>query len=446
MKQDIRAIPSDNQTEQAVIGCCLISKQALIKSIRSLSLDSFYFDNNKIVFNCISNLVKTGKNVDIVTVMSELGDKLSEIGGVMFLTDATGSVPSTGNIDSYIDTLEKLRIRRGAISVGHEIAEMGFKGEDDLPIKIRNKSILATEQLQTDATFEDTLSKLYSQREEFRRNLDSGTKILGVSTGIDKLDKATLGIRKGKFYVIGGQTSAGKTQLTLNILNSMLKTGSRVLFMSIEMDNVDVLSRMAAIESGEDINSVLLGYNSYNDMELSEVQKLRIQVAEKTVCAYNIKINQNSNWSFLSSRISEIEALGNFDTLVIDFIQNIEDSEDEYKKLNTISNRLQSFAKNTGCSVIATSQISRDAQTSKRVDTSVFKGSGGIAEKADVAIVLHYDKSLSEDEINRMKATKEPLPICVTLVKNRGGNTGTIDMRFDTHTGRFLAGTFDDLT
>lgn len=154
----------------------------------------------------------------------------------------------------------------------------------------------------------------------------------------------------------------------------------------------------------------------------------------------------NSSWYALKSKLAEISLMKNIDVVVIDFIQNLQSKEDEYTKLTNISVELQNFCIRTQCTVIATSQIPKDAQINKYDDVIALKGSGSIAEKADVVMLIGYDnKNYKKEDFDRMKSKEEALPVILNIAKNRNGRTGAIDLKFKTWTGKFTAGEFDDL-
>lgn len=75
-------------------------------------------------------------------------------------------------------------------------------------------------------------------------------KFLGLSTGYKILDKKMGGLEQGSVVLIGGETSNGKSMLSLNIaLNVASSKGgfSNVLYLSLEMTRKQVWKRVASI-------------------------------------------------------------------------------------------------------------------------------------------------------------------------------------------------------
>lgn len=437
--------PRDIQVEKAALGCCLISRRALVKAIRLLSPDCFYDITNRRVFGSMVKLFKENKEVDLVTIKSEASD-CRDVAIVEF-TEMTSLVPNTDNIDSYIELLLEKRDQRKAIQLGSELMDLGYRGAENIADKIKEKAISFSNGSNEDVDMETAIASIDEKVGQFKDQMASGKYIMGSSTGIPKLDEVLNGIQPGLFYVIAGYTSSGKSQLTLNIVNSLLKEGQRVLLLSLEMSPRQVATRMISIDSGERIDHVEVMYNRYTKENLSDNQIKNITQSRDRLRRAKISISMDSNWTRIKARLAEIAIMKNFDVVVIDFIQNVQAKEEEYTKLTNAAVEIQSFCVQNGVTVIATSQIPKDAQINKYDDVISLKGSGALAEKADCVMLITYDtKNFSKDDFDAMKSRGEPLPTLLNIQKNRGGRTGGISLGFHTNTGRFLPDlSFDDL-
>lgn len=429
-----RPLPADLEIERAALGCCLISKKAAIKALKVLEVDCFNDSKNQEVFSIIDTVSKEGKQPDILTI-SSLGKTVD----IHYLTTLTSSVPSTENIDTYITILLEKRDQRKAIQLGYEVMEMGYKGEDNINEKIKEKAVAFTHKSESDVGMEEAIESIDKKVVQFQEQMASGKYIMGTSTGIPKLDEVLNGIQQGLFYIIAGYTSSGKSQLTLNFVNSLLKDGKRVLLLSLEMSPRQVATRMIAIDSGERIDHVEVMYNRYTQECLSDHQISNIAKSRSFLKEAKISISMESNWSSINSRLAEISILKNFDVVVIDFIQNVQAREDEYTKLTNAAVAIQSFCVQNEITVIATSQIPKDAQINKYDDVIALKGSGALSEKADCVMLITYDtKNFNKEAFDGMKARGEPLPTILNIQKNRGGRTGGIPLAFQTNTGKFF--------
>ena len=115
------------EAEQAVLGSCLIDKEAVFLSMETLKVDDFYRGDNKIIFEAITNLFNTEQQIDIITVKEELTSmkKYENVGGLEYLSYLTDSVPLISNVEKYIKIIKEYSIRRNLIQISNEIIDNG---------------------------------------------------------------------------------------------------------------------------------------------------------------------------------------------------------------------------------------------------------------------------------------------------------------------------------
>ena len=80
-----------------------------------------------------------GKAVDLVTVTEELAatKSLEEIGGVSYLSELAGSVPTAANIEYYARIVEEKSLLRRLIRTATDIAQEGYSREDEVEDLLR---------------------------------------------------------------------------------------------------------------------------------------------------------------------------------------------------------------------------------------------------------------------------------------------------------------------
>ena len=131
----MKIIPSDTEAEQSVLGACLIDENSITKAEEILVKEDFYREDNKIIFECISNMYARNMPVDIITIKSELEQtgKLDAVGGINYIAKLPEKVPTTANVEKYIDIIKEKAIRRNLIQMTNEIAEKCYD-----PLRIGN--------------------------------------------------------------------------------------------------------------------------------------------------------------------------------------------------------------------------------------------------------------------------------------------------------------------
>lgn len=148
-----RIPPQNIEAEQAVIGAIFLEPQALTLAAELVMPDDFYRASHQKIFDCMLNLSDRGEPVDLVTVTSELANLklLEEVGGVSYLSDIAGSVPTAANIEYYAKIVEEKSILRRLIRTATNIAQEGYTREDEVAglLNEAEKQILEVSQRKT---------------------------------------------------------------------------------------------------------------------------------------------------------------------------------------------------------------------------------------------------------------------------------------------------------
>lgn len=126
--------PHDIEAEQAVIGSMLTDKDAVVDSIEVLKPDDFYRQDNKTIYEAITNLYNRAEPIDIITVKAELISlgKFEAVGGLEYLAVLPDKVPTTANVEKYIRIVEEKSILRKLIRTSNELIDLGYAETEDL--------------------------------------------------------------------------------------------------------------------------------------------------------------------------------------------------------------------------------------------------------------------------------------------------------------------------
>ena len=105
-----RSIPNNQEAEQSLLSSMFLSKYALDKAIDLLSVDDFYYDNNRVIFNALVNLNSKNSPIDMTSIITELKntDKLNEAGGIPYITEVLNSEAVATNAEYYIKKVNQI--------------------------------------------------------------------------------------------------------------------------------------------------------------------------------------------------------------------------------------------------------------------------------------------------------------------------------------------------
>ena len=271
--------------------------------------------------------------------------------------------------------------------------------------------------------------------DEFTFDQENGIKDKFVSTGYSDLDSMLNGgLYSKQLAILGARPSIGKTTLGQNIILNATKSGNKCLFISLEVDKRNVtlkfLSNVASIPAWKISRNMI-----------SDSDRASLELAKERLKDMMIYTNDSSNMRArdIENVIKNQLELNPVDLVVVDYVQYIRN--DNVKGMNEAwsikenTTALKSMAKQYDVAMLALAQINRKAVEGANQEPTIndFKGSGGIEEDADVAMIIHRDR-LQEDEKQKgyfSNSTK------IIVAKNRHGQTGEVMLNFDGEFGRF---------
>jgi len=86
-----------------------------------------------------------------------------------------------------------------------------------------------------------------------KKMLDASTKdgVSGIETGYKRFDVLTSGMQPTNFIIIAARPAMGKTQYALGMMkHASIRNNYKGLFISCEMDEVQVMKRIISVDSG----------------------------------------------------------------------------------------------------------------------------------------------------------------------------------------------------
>ena len=176
-----RLPPSNLDAERAVLGACLLDREALVDVTEFLSPDDFYDLNYRDVFNVIMDMVKSSRPVDMLTLSAELQNRglLEKLGGQAFLAAVIDSVPTAANAAYHARIVRDKAIHRRLISAGNAIVRMGFDESKDLSelLEDAERFVFEVSRQRNEANFKslrDVMPSTFNKIEEAFNREDTG--------------------------------------------------------------------------------------------------------------------------------------------------------------------------------------------------------------------------------------------------------------------------------
>ena len=436
-----RVLPNNLEAEESVLGACFLSKYALQKAAESLTSESFYSDRNSKIFTTMIELIEEKTPIDITTVTSYLKKKneLTEVGGVEYLTEVLNYVPTTSNIDYYIQTVEESAILRNLIKTAEDIAQEGYSTDESINEILDNseKRILGIVKNRKASEFRTIKDILAKTKDDLEKLSERKGEITGLATGWYDFDRLTTGLHPNEFIIIAARPAMGKTAFALNLAThvAMEQDKAVALFnleMSAEQLAMRILSSLGQIE----------GFKLRTGNLLNQDWK-RVNEAVSQLANTNLVMDDTPGITIGEIR-AKCRRLASSEKglalVVIDYLQLISGGKNygsnRQQEVSDISRSLKTLAMELGVPVIALSQLSRgvEAREDKRPLMSDLRESGSIEQDADIVAFLYRD-----DYYNKEKQTEDNTSISELIIgKHRNGPTATIELLFKKNTSTFL--------
>lgn len=426
--------PQNIEAEQSVLGAMLIDKDAIGKVTEILTADDFYRESHKIIFNAMLDIYNKNESVDLITVIDALrrSNKLSDIGGVAYVTSIADMVLTAANVKYHADIVAEKSVLRQLIRAATDIAVMGYESSDDVGTLVdkAEQMILNISNRKKSFVFTPINEVLMESVQQIEKLASNKGELTGIPTGFSDLDKLTNGLHRSDFIILAARPSMGKTAFALNVVqNVAIRAQKSVAFFSLEMSKEQLVNRMLCAEANIDAQRMRTG-------EMRDEDWNNIWQACNILSKAKIYIDDTAGISVMDmrSRARRLKAEHGLDLVVIDYLQLMQGSKnnDRQQEVSDISRSLKALARELGVPVIALSQLSRSVESRqiKRPMLSDLRESGSLEQDADIVAFLYREDYYNPETEN--KHTE------LIIAKHRNGPVDTVNLFFHKQFTKFV--------
>jgi replicative DNA helicase len=432
--------PQHLESEQAVLGSMMMSKDAIAVVIGKLRPEHFYKPAHEHIYKSIVDLYKSNQPIDLLTVSNAMqkAGTLESSGGRVYLADILDTVPTAANAEKYAEIVFEKALLRMLIDTGSHIIKNAF---DDTQ-EVNDVMDMAQKRI-TDITKEGVSDDFVHLKEvlntvfdNIQSAYDSEDKILGISSGIPDLDAITSGFQPGDLIILAARPSMGKTTLAMNFAaHAAINKKVAVAVFSCEMPKEQLAMRLLCSEAR--LDSGRLRTSNLLDHEYRDLNQAFGKLAESP-----IYIDDTPGISPLQMRakVRRLQLEADIKLIVIDYMQLMRGSskknESRFHEVSEIVREGKAFAKESKIPIIALSQLSRDIEKrqDKRPMLSDLRETGEMEQTADLVMFIHREEGYAE--------TKQSISaVQLVIAKQRNGPTGDIPLIFKRDISKFVQGT-----
>ena len=421
-----RVLPHSIEAEQSVIGCMMISRDAITVAADILEEDDFYSRQYALVYRAIVELNDAGKSVDVVTLQNKLKEKDAppEVSSLEFVRDLMLAVPTAAHIKDYAEIVSEKAILRRMIKVNEEIAGICYVGKESLEEILENaeKGIFNIVQRRNTGDYVPIRQVVLNAMERIERASKTKGNVTGVATGFLDLDYRTAGMQPADLILIAARPSMGKTALVLNIAQYVaFKSDLPLAIFSLEMSREQLVNRLFSLESRVDSQHIRTG--NLSDREWEDLID-----GAGVVGRSKLIIDDTPGISIpeLRSKCRKFKMEQDIQMIIIDYLQLMSGNgrtDSRQQEVSEISRSLKALARELNVPVIALSQLSRavEQRPDHRPMLSDLRESGAIEQDADVVMFIYRDDYYNKDSDKKGIAE-------IIIAKQRNGPIGTVNL------------------
>lgn len=411
--------PYNLDAERAVLGSCLLDREAIVTVCGRLATDDFMVDAHKHIFRSISDLWERRIPADLILVIDDLRSKglIEIVGWEDYVSSLIVETPTAVHANYYADVVRDDSEKRRFLAAANTIATAGYTHA--LPAdELRSIAEAAVRNaprgiVQRAKSARELADEWFAIDEDARAGA-------GIRVGIRHLDSKTGGFQPGQLVVIAARTAIGKTSLALQMMHNLAKQRHNVMMYSLEMLSSDLTERMVGINTG--LNMAEYRTNAdYRNVHRGTATDALARLAEMP---YRILEHYHGKAESLITGIHEQHALEQCQCVIVDHLQLLKiasRTQNRALEVGDITRSLKTLALELGIVVILLSQLNREVDHRSGEHAypklSDLKDSGSIEQDADVVLFLHRNDDLAAET-------------WFGVAKNRQGPIGTFNMHF----------------
>ena len=431
----VKLPPHSVLNEETVLGACMVSREAIEEVSTVISARDFFRETNGWIYTAIRDLHEAGEEVTWLAVADSLEHlgRLAAIGGMGKLSQMTQDVLTTVGIGYFARRVAQDAVWRELIYEGTRIVQVAYEGGTEPDERISEASGRIEKLRRKLAVSPFTpLSKLI---DPYLDGETDGAERPIVFTGFAPLDSILGGLKRGDLTLIAARPSVGKTALALDIArNAATGQGAHVALFTLEMGGEAITARLLSSLSG--VSTTRLHATDLTD---NEQRRILLALAELRDAAISVDDSPVLSITDLHQRVQNLSRERPIDLIIVDYLGLVEGTrtgDGRVQEVSQVSRSLKSLARETGCAVLALSQLSRSVEQRKPPipQLSDLRDSGALEQDADVVVFLYREDYHAKGDAWRAEQTDaRALPkglASLIVAKHRNGPTGTCDLSF----------------
>ena len=422
---DIKMAPFSNESESAIIGSIFREPDRIHEAMSLIDPEDLFSRDIRIIYNAMIKLKHKDQPIDMITLADELKNqkKFDDVGGVYKLSTLE-DYPTATAIAFHCRKVRALAIKRKFIDKMQGIMNTAFEVNDDASTLL-DEAHSSVFQLMGEVDSNSKTVDVYSPEDMAQRGYKNAKARFedpegesGYQTGFPLLDRYMKRLRDVK--CIAASTGVGKTGLSLNIALNLAIEEVPVLYVNLEMNIDEIITRVLAILSGVEIDKIDTGDYGNTPEEFKLVARFAEKLEYSTLYMTD---NTPKNINHITSLIHKYHAKHGIKVVVVDYIGHIRNDKLAFKEnakrisLGRYNQMLKHICTTLGIKLIVVAQMNRDGE--KEPELSNIGECWQLAQDADTFMILHYEWIKNTDKGDDVPDKYKQY--ILSLRKNRNG-------------------------
>jgi replicative DNA helicase len=425
-----RAPPFSEEHERAALGSVLLvgSKWDVLKVDWNLKADAFYIPAHRVTWEAMESLAAAGRPVDVIAVVDQMkrDGTLEKAGGPMFLDGLMELTPTAEHVEFHAEQVA------GYWSAAAKGVELLCEVMEERKSTVSNVEYM------------DRALARWDQQAEYRKNKQT-PPLLGLSTGLPRIDELLNGLKKG-VIVLAARQSTGKTALEGQISTHVVNMGHPVLRITQDSDIQELWDRDICRTAGVSLAKMERGWMFGNQrqqvVDSKELMKDWPMRCEDEVWKIRDVCSLIRADVAKRRKVNPLTGLPEPYLVTIDYLQLLRTGipsvdNDRNSRMEECMTHLKRLYKELGIPIMVLSQIARDKDRltgrggcnwlDNRPIMEDIKDCSSIEQGAHVIGLMSKVEDLADEEGRTGKVTL----VALDWAKHKNGQTGPIFTRFD---------------
>ena len=422
---DIKMAPFSNESESAIIGSIFREPDRIHEAMSLIDPEDLFSRDMRIIYSAMIKLKRKDQPIDLITLADELKNqkKFDDVGGVYKLSTLE-DYPTATAIAFHCRKVRALAIKRKFIDKMQGIMNTAFEVNDDASTLL-DEAHSSVFQLMGEVDSNSKTVDVYSPEDMAQRGYKNAKARFedpegesGYQTGFPLLDRYMKRLRD--VNCIAASTGVGKTGLSLNIALNLAVEEVPVLYINLEMNIDEIITRVLAILSGVEIDKIDTGDYGNTPEEFKLVARFAEKLEYSTLYMTD---NTPKNINHITSLIHKYHAKHGIKVVVVDYIGHIRNDKLAFKEnakrisLGRYNQMLKHICTTLGIKLIVVAQMNRDGE--KEPELSNIGECWQLAQDADTFMILHYEWIKNTDKGDDVPDKYKQY--ILSLRKNRNG-------------------------